>query len=252
MSAVIFLFIFCLNPRHVLFRDIGTRLVVTPPSTPYLNAVAATVLSLSEDELPVMHSKSWTLTTDLFHLLFPFRIKHILYTQSFGRKLVWRSQYKRQLGGPLIFSTFGILNNEWLANVWPIFELLGGIPQSEMTCSVLSVDANCRELKLIDYNCPFGYVVDRRRIPSLQIESTLSNVCRRAVSICCCWYESTVIGIRTAGNRLLTCLKYFISCNITPLFNFDLQYAVTKATENPDGLEVNVGTRLLPVYAKLY
>jgi hypothetical protein len=52
---------------------------------------------------------------------------------------------------------------QWLvANVWPIFELLGGIPQSEMTCLVLSVDANCRELKLIDYSCPFGYIVCRR------------------------------------------------------------------------------------------
>jgi hypothetical protein len=98
---------------------------------------------------------------------------------------------------------------------------------------------------------PLWYIVCRR-ISSLQIESTLSNVCRRAVSICCCGCESTVIGIRTAGNRLHTCLKYLISCNITPLFSFDMQYAVTKATENPDGLEVNVGTRLLPVCAKLY
>ena len=136
--------------------------------------------------------------------------------------------------------------------VWPVFELLGGIPRSEITCSVLSVDANCRELKLINHNNPFGYIVYRRRIPSLQIESTLSNVCRRAVSICYCWCESTVISIRTAGNRLLTCPKYFISCNITPLFSLDWEYAVMKATENPGGLEVNAGTRLLPVCAKLY
>ena len=41
----------------------------------------------------------------------------ILCTQSFGRKWVWMSEYKSQLGGPLIFSPFGILNSEWLASV---------------------------------------------------------------------------------------------------------------------------------------
>ena len=136
--------------------------------------------------------------------------------------------------------------------VWPNFELLGGIPQSEKTCSVLSLDANRRELKLIDYSCLLGYIVYRRRIPALQIESTLSSVCRRAVSICYCRCESTVISIRTAGNRLLTCPKYFISCNIMLLFNIDSEHAVTKATSSPGGLEVNAGTSLLPVCAKLY
>ena len=55
--------------------------------------------------------------------------------------------------------------------VWPIFELLGGIPQSEMTCSVQAVDANCRELKLITV-VPLGISVYRRRMHALQIEST--------------------------------------------------------------------------------
>jgi hypothetical protein len=58
MSVVIFLLIVWSNPRHVLFKDSGTRFAVTPPSTSYLNAVAAAVLSLSEDELPVKHPKS--------------------------------------------------------------------------------------------------------------------------------------------------------------------------------------------------
>jgi hypothetical protein len=74
---------------------------------------------------------------------------------------------------------------------------------------------------------------------SLQIESTLSQVCRRADLVCYCGCECAVISIRTAGNRLPTCLKYFISCNLTPIFNFDLECAVTKTTANHDGLEVS-------------
>lgn len=99
--------------------------------------------------------------------------------------------------------------------VWPIFELLGGIPQSEMTCSVHAVDPNCRELKLITV-APLGISVYGRRMHSIQIESTLSSVCRRTVSICYCGCEYTVISIRTAGNGLLTCRKCFFACDITP------------------------------------
>jgi hypothetical protein len=52
MSAI-FLLIFCASLRQVLFRDSGNRFAITPPKTSYLNIVSDTILSLSEDEIPV-------------------------------------------------------------------------------------------------------------------------------------------------------------------------------------------------------